>query len=64
MDMSMIDLGGLEDVRAGEVVTLMGRDYSGELISVEEVAEWMDTIPYEVTCALSERVPRHYLGSG
>ncbi|MCD4732787.1 alanine racemase [bacterium] len=60
MDMCMVDLSGFEDVIAGEVVTLLGQDYSGELISVEEVASWMDTIPYEVTCGLSSRVPRHY----
>ena len=28
-----------------------------EQITVEEVAGWLGTIPYEVTCALSERVP-------
>ncbi|OGD78086.1 MAG: alanine racemase [Candidatus Coatesbacteria bacterium RBG_13_66_14] len=61
MDMCMVDLGGLGEVTPGEVVTLLGRDYSGEKIEVEEVARWMDTVPYEVTCGLSERVPRHYL---
>ncbi len=61
MDMCMVSLEGLGEVAPGEVVTLLGRDYSGEKIEVEEVAGWMDTIPYEVTCGLSERVPRHYL---
>jgi len=61
MDMCMVDLGGLGEVAPGEVVTLLGRDYSGSKIEVEEAARWMDTIPYEVTCGLSERVPRHYL---
>lgn len=61
MDMCMVDLGGLGEVAPGEVVTLLGRDYSGSIIEVEEAARWMDTIPYEVTCGLSERVPRHYL---
>lgn len=63
MDMCLIDLEDCPDARPGEVVTLLGRDYSGEVIRVEEAAGWMETIPYEVTCALSERVPRHYLGS-
>ena len=61
MDMCMVDLGGLGEVTPGEVVTLLGRDYSGSKIEVEEAARWMDTVPYEVTCGLSERVPRHYL---
>jgi len=61
MDMCMVDLEGLGEVAPGEVVTLLGRDYSGSKIEVEEAARWMDTIPYEVTCGLSERVPRHYL---
>lgn len=62
MDMCMIDLTGSEDARPGEVVTLLGRDYSGGRIEVEELADWLETIPYEITCGLSERVPRHYLG--
>ena len=29
-------------------------------ITAEEVADWADTINYEIYCALSHRVPRYY----
>ncbi len=33
----------------------------GEEISVEEVAEKLGTISYEVVCSISQRVPRVYV---
>jgi alanine racemase len=44
----------------GDEVVLIGQQ-GGEAISIEEVAEWADTIPYELLTALNARVPRRYL---
>lgn len=57
MDVCLLDVTDLPDVRAGERVTLMGRQ-GGETLGVHELAQWADVIPYEVTCGISKRVPR------
>ena len=59
MDMSMIDLTDLPDVKVGDEVEIFGPDNS-----VNDMAEQAGTIPYELTCAVSKRVPRVYLQNG
>jgi alanine racemase len=59
MDNITIDLGPDAKVRVGEVATLIG---AGQ--SAEELAQRIGTINYEVTCALSARVPRAYHRDG
>jgi alanine racemase len=62
MDQLMIDVTDVDNVRIGDEVVLYGGQ--GEaFISVDEVAEWMGTISYEVTCHLGKRVPRKYVFS-
>lgn len=57
MDMLMIKLDKKYDV--GTEVTLIGED-GNEFISVDEIAEQLDTINYEITTNLSNRIPRTY----
>lgn len=58
MDQFMVNLGLTQKpVQQGDVVTLIGRDGSG-FISVDEIADILGTINYEVTCMISGRVPR------
>ena len=59
MDMSMIDLTELPGVQVGDEVEVFGRH-----ASVDELAVQANTIPYELTCAVSKRVPRVYLRNG
>ncbi|WP_338471492.1 alanine racemase [Niallia sp. XMNu-256] len=47
----------------GTEVTLIGSQGS-ELISVNEIAQKLETINYEVTCMVSNRVPRVYIQGG
>jgi alanine racemase len=62
MDNVTVDLGPDTDVVPGEPAVLIGAQ-GGERISAEEVARRMDTINYEVTCGLTQRVPRaHHAG--
>lgn len=63
MDNVTIDLGRGSGVAVGAVVTLLGAD-GEERISAEEVAARQGTINYEVTCAVSPRVPREYHRDG
>ncbi len=59
MDMTMIDVTGIEGVQVGDEVVMMG--CQGEaVVSADEIAETVGTINYEVTCMVSSRVPRVY----
>lgn len=60
MDMSMVDVGHLKDVRPGDDVVLIGTQCR-ERIRLEEIASLTDTIPYEVVCNIGHRVPRIYI---
>lgn len=62
MDQTMIDVGAL-DVAVGDEVVLIGAQGHAS-ITANEVAEVLGTIGYEVTCAISARVPRRYVGEG
>jgi alanine racemase len=59
MDQLMVDCGDLR-VEFGDPVVLIGRQ-GEDRISAEEVARWLDTIPYEVTTQINARVPRVFL---
>ena len=61
MDWIMLDVTGIAGVAVGDEVVLMGTDASGNCIHAEELAAWADTIPYEIFCGISKRVPRVYL---
>lgn len=60
MDLTLIDVTDVSDVAVGDQVTLLGSQ--GDLsISAEELGELAGTISYEITCGISNRVPRKYL---
>lgn len=59
MDMVMIDVTDVPSAQVGDEAILIGRQGT-EAIWADEVAGWMDTIPYEVLCAIGPRVPRVY----
>jgi alanine racemase len=60
MDNITIDLGPGTEVEPGEEVVLIGAQGEEE-IRAEELAAHLETINYEVTCAISARVPRRPL---
>ncbi|MFN8119763.1 MAG: alanine racemase [Micropruina glycogenica] len=57
MDQTMIDLGPEPVAAVGDEAVLIGRRGDAE-ITAENVAELMGTIPYEVTCLITQRVTR------
>ena len=59
MDMTMVDLTDKPDVHVGDAVELFGTRQR-----VDELADILGTIPYELTCAVSRRVPRIYYKNG
>jgi alanine racemase len=63
MDNLTVDLGPDAVARTGQVATIIGRD-GAERQTAEDVARRLDTINYEVLCAISGRVPREYHRDG
>ncbi len=60
MDLVSVDVTDIPDVAVDDPVVLLGSQ-GGERMAAEEFAEKIGTIPYEVVCAISSRVPRIYL---
>ena len=60
MDYFMVDVSDIEGVNKGDVVTLLGKDGDCE-ISVEALAEWSHSFPYELVCTVGKRIPRVYI---
>jgi alanine racemase len=59
MDQTVFVLPDGADVRVGDEVVLLGQGPGGA-VTAADWAAWADTIPYEVFCGLSARVPRVY----
>ncbi|MDY4741740.1 MAG: alanine racemase [Lachnospira sp.] len=59
MDMCMIDLTDKMSIDVGSEIEIFGKKNP-----IERMAELAGTIPYELTCAVSKRVPRVYIKSG
>jgi len=60
MDQSIVDVSEIPEVSVGDEVVLIGKQ-GHERINVEEIAEKTGTIPNEVFCMISKRVPRVYI---
>lgn len=58
MDMMMVKLDQKYEV--GTEVTLIG-EQKGASISMDDVADYLETINYEIPCMLNDRVPRKYV---
>jgi alanine racemase len=59
MDFVMVDVTEIPDVAIGDEVVLIGKQ-GKERITAEEIAEIINSIPYEVFCSIGKRVPRIY----
>ncbi len=60
MDQLMLDLGPDAHVAVGEEVVLIGRSGS-EQITAWDIGRAIGSIPYEITCVITGRVPRDYV---
>ena len=58
MDQTMIDVTDLDGVNVGDEVILFGSD----AVTIDDAARHLRTINYEITCLVSERVPRIFKG--
>ncbi len=60
MDQLMLDVTEIEDVKMGDIVTVVGQD-GNESIGFDELAALTGSISYEMMCLIGRRVPRVYL---
>ena len=60
MDQIMVNIEG-DSAFNGDEVVLIGEGENGARVTVEELAEWADTIPYEILTNINTRVPRIYI---
>lgn len=59
MDQMMIDITGIEDVKEGDIVTIVGND-GDKQIKIDELSRLANTINNETLCWIASRVPRIY----
>jgi alanine racemase len=62
MDLTMIDVGRIADVAVEDEVVILGRQ-ANEAITADDLAGLLGTINYEITSAITARVPRVFLKS-
>ena len=55
MDMTMLDVTGIQNIKEGDTVMVFG-----EKLPVQLLAHWSNTIPYEIMTGVSQRVKRVY----
>ena len=59
MDLTLIDATAIPGIAAGDEVILLGSS-DGLSVDAREHAAIANTIPYEILCDISKRVPRKY----
>ena len=63
MDMTLVDVTDLPSVGMGDEAVLMGSQGS-EALYADELARDLGSIPYEILCAVGQRIPRTYREGG
>ncbi len=59
MDLTMVDVGHIPGIAVGDEVILIGSN-NGKSVDAVELARLGETVPYEILCGISQRVPRVY----
>jgi alanine racemase len=59
MDLTTVDVGHNPAVAVGDEVILIGSS-NGRSVDAVELARLCETVPYEILCGISQRVPRVY----
>jgi alanine racemase len=62
MDIAIADVTDAPQVTVGDAAVLLGKASGGASISTAEYGAWAGLTEYEVTCGMSKRVPRTYVG--
>lgn len=62
MNLTMVEVSHIPEVAVGEPVTLLGED-GGDRLSADVLADWAQTISYEIYCALGSANSRRFVGA-
>lgn len=60
MDQCMIDVTNVHNIDKGDEAVIFGK----EDITIDSLADWLETINYEVACVIGKRIPRIYTRNG
>ena len=60
MDQCMINVSNVHNIERGDEAIIFGR----EGITIDDLAKWLDTINYEISCVIGKRIPRIYNKDG
>ena len=60
MDLCMVDITDVPEAQVGDPAVLLGKQGS-QSITAADLAAWSETIPYEITCGISPRLPRRFI---
>ena len=60
MDLSLLDVTDIPGTNIGDEIMLLGQS-DGAAINALEIAQLLDTVPYEILCSIGKRVPRLYV---
>lgn len=62
MDLTIVDISHVPNAATGDEVVILGQqnggEQNGQRVTADDHARWAGTIPYEILCAISARVPR------
>jgi len=61
MDITLVDVTGIPGAGIGSEVIILGRS-EHSAVTADDHARIAGTIPYEILCNISKRVPRQYIG--
>jgi alanine racemase len=59
MDLSLLDVTDIPGVNVGDEVMLLGQSQQTSITALD-IAQMLDTVPYEILCLIGKRVPRLY----
>lgn len=57
MDLAVVDVGNVSGAATSDEVVILG-EQNGLRVTADDHAHWAETIPYEILCGISARVPR------
>jgi len=60
MDLSLLDVTDIPGTNIGDEIILIGQSDHCSITAIE-IAQLLDTVPYEVLCSIGKRVPRIYV---
>jgi alanine racemase len=60
MDLTLLDVTDIPGVDVGDEILLLGRSDHCSITALE-IAQLLETVPYEVLCSIGKRVPRIYV---